>query len=154
MRAASFYSTVPSDHQAASFPIELLAAVVIAAITASFLSNVILAYMATLSRNRLAENVLIKRRAWRLLAQKEAAEQANALKSDFISTASHELRTPLHTVSGYTDLLMRTPLSEEQRLYLESIRRACATLNLCVAVGLCCPTSRHVDDAQDDPVRP
>ncbi len=31
--------------------------------------------------------------------------QANALKSDFLSTMSHELRTPLNVIIGYTDLL-------------------------------------------------
>jgi signal transduction histidine kinase len=137
MRGATYRSSVPGDVATATFPIELTALVIIAAVSVSLVSNAVLGYTATLSRNRLAENVLIKRRAWRLIAQKEAAEQANALKSDFISTASHELRTPLHTVSGYTDLLMRTSLSEEQRLYLESIRRACATLNLCVALAGC-----------------
>lgn len=32
-------------------------------------------------------------------------EEANRLKSDFVSTMSHELRTPLHHIIGYTALL-------------------------------------------------
>jgi Signal transduction histidine kinase len=55
------------------------------------------------------------------------AEAANATKSEFLSTMSHELRTPLNAISGYIDLLMmelRGPLTTEQRLDLERIRRA------------------------------
>ncbi|MCC6315311.1 MAG: PAS domain S-box protein [Thermomicrobiales bacterium] len=40
-----------------------------------------------------------------LLAAKDAAEQANRLKSAFLSTMSHELRTPLTAIIGYADLL-------------------------------------------------
>ena len=55
------------------------------------------------------------------------AEEANSAKNDFLSTMSHELRTPLNAISGYTDLLMmelRGPLTPEQRLDLERVRRA------------------------------
>ena len=55
------------------------------------------------------------------------AEAANAAKGEFLSTMSHELRTPLNAISGYIDLLMmelRGPLTFEQRLDLERIRRA------------------------------
>ncbi|KAH9817887.1 hypothetical protein DFH28DRAFT_1080989 [Melampsora americana] len=103
------------------------------AVCTCLLSIGLLAHTASLSRNRLAELIFTKRRLWKVKAEKLAAEGAADLKQNFISVASHELRTPLFSVTGYADLLGRTDLNEEQKLYLSNMQQACANMQLIIA---------------------
>lgn len=52
----------------------------------------------------------------------DAAKLSNQAKSDFFSKMSHELRSPLNGVIGMVDMLLETPLDEEQRRYVNVIR--------------------------------
>lgn len=48
-----------------------------------------------------------------LLNAKDAADQANRAKSEFLSSMSHELRTPLNGILGYAQILQRRPDTSE-----------------------------------------
>ncbi len=56
-----------------------------------------------------------------LIHSKEMAEAATKAKAIFLANMSHEIRTPMNGIVGMVDIMKGTPLSKEQRDFLEII---------------------------------
>lgn len=52
---------------------------------------------------------------------KQLADKALSMQALFLANVSHEIRTPINGILGFTELLMKTELTNEQRDYLQSI---------------------------------
>ncbi|HET7524455.1 MAG TPA: CHASE2 domain-containing protein, partial [Burkholderiaceae bacterium] len=70
----------------------------------------------------------IRRANRRLSTERAMAEAASRAKSEFVAQVSHEIRNPMNSLLGMAELLADTPLTPEQRRYVETFRTSGLTL--------------------------
>jgi signal transduction histidine kinase/DNA-binding response OmpR family regulator len=63
-----------------------------------------------------------------LTAAKHSAEESALIKEQFLANMSHEIRTPVNSVIGFTNLLQKTTLTNDQQQFVTLIQSASENL--------------------------
>jgi len=81
-------------------------------------------YLLFSARARIRKHFQLKRIQTReeLNRVKELVKESARAKERFQANVSHEMRTPMNAIVGFTDLLRKTELNEEQKQYADAIK--------------------------------
>jgi signal transduction histidine kinase/CheY-like chemotaxis protein len=60
----------------------------------------------------------------KLALEKERADKSALIKEQFLANMSHEIRTPINAVVGFSNLLQKTPLQNEQKQFVDLIQKS------------------------------
>lgn len=69
-----------------------------------------------------------KKMELQLAKARDQALLSSRLKSEFLSTMSHEIRTPMNGIIGMIDLLLQSPLNDEQQRYANIVKTSAHSL--------------------------
>jgi signal transduction histidine kinase/DNA-binding response OmpR family regulator len=96
----------------------------------TILSLVAILLLVTLILRHLYRNVKLIRD---LEKEKHKTQEAANIKEQFLANMSHEIRTPVNAITGFTNLLGKTELNEQQESFVNLIKTASINLHTIVS---------------------
>lgn len=80
----------------------------------------------SISFNAMVES--LKEARTQLLSEAERYKKLAELKNHYLNVMAHDIRTPIGSVIGFSDILLENQLSDENKKYVQIIKRNCETL--------------------------